>query len=730
MLSDWHIGTGSGGHGQIDRSIARDENQLPYIPAKTLTGLVRDACEEMLDWLGHDSDPEMYNWATYLFGRANQPSRVRIRSARMDSATQEYMQSLSSIDQQVISKNLATVKAGVSIDAQTGRAKDDHLSFTEVARPMELTAEIELLDVTPQALALFASACETVEYVGGKRRRGLGRCRIRFLDESGKRLLTYGALRSVGQVLSNLGQPPVEDTAATAITRTIGQSDSVSLELTLTAQSPLLFPISRKGNVVTSSDYIPGSALLPLVHEVVQSAGFDAQQLIREGRIVVGRGMPVFAGRRTLPVPFTLSTPKGDKQQFINNTLDPENDVITKQVRSGWVSTNSDGSVVLHHVAHVSRTHNSISDDEQRPTADVGGVFTYEAIAAGQQFVSTIQLPQEVADVLFSAQNNETSLPVSGAIGSSRKDDYGHVSLYWDQQPSRSETNETNEKRLVLWCTSDVIINSLPGRGIADAITQTISQQFSLSAQDISVDLKATRLRPSRVEAWQSRWGLPRTSLFGIAAGSCIALSIGNAERASEVASAIQKHGMGVRRAEGFGSVVVNHPLLNTVSGTLQNSVAASESLGSANVPSSPTMQATIGASIRDAIRRKATEVARQQTQELPAWWSPSRGGVTDGQNHQFAILRRYAMNTSSPLTDDDKEQFDHDLDAWDSNSRKAAWSLLSTPSTAWETLGDFTHPLGTGISDVPETLVHVLWVDAVRTLVESVHRRRTRSVR
>ena len=36
MLSDWHIGTGAGRHGGIDRLIARDADGLPYVPASTV----------------------------------------------------------------------------------------------------------------------------------------------------------------------------------------------------------------------------------------------------------------------------------------------------------------------------------------------------------------------------------------------------------------------------------------------------------------------------------------------------------------------------------------------------------------------------------------------------------------------------------------------------------------------------------------------------------------------
>ena len=47
MTSDWHVGSGAGRPGSQTRLVARDADELPYVPAKTLTGLWRDALERL-----------------------------------------------------------------------------------------------------------------------------------------------------------------------------------------------------------------------------------------------------------------------------------------------------------------------------------------------------------------------------------------------------------------------------------------------------------------------------------------------------------------------------------------------------------------------------------------------------------------------------------------------------------------------------------------------------------
>ncbi len=68
MESDWHVGSGMGRPGNIDRLIARDADDLPFVPAKTLRGIWRDACERLCRGL---DDGQLVDWSRLvdrLFG--------------------------------------------------------------------------------------------------------------------------------------------------------------------------------------------------------------------------------------------------------------------------------------------------------------------------------------------------------------------------------------------------------------------------------------------------------------------------------------------------------------------------------------------------------------------------------------------------------------------------------------------------------------------------------------
>ena len=724
MLSDWHIGTGSSGEGNIDRRIARDEDGFPFIPAKSLTGILRDSCEEVLSYLGLDADPEMDNWATYIFGRANVSSNFRIRAAKMDKASRDYLLSFDVAERSVLSKALATVKPGVAIDPISGRAKDDNLSFLEVARPMVLTANVELLDSTPEVLSLLVSACQLVEYIGAKRRRGLGRCSIRLYIADGVYLMQDTQLAEHQRVLAQL--PPAKPTVtkSESISRDVEDSAVEQTTLTFTALSPLLFPKEKMGNVVTSHDYIPGSAILPVVHEAISRAGFDSQALIRAGLVKVSRGLPVFQDKTSLPTPFVISVVKSDQSSFVNNSLGQREDVVTKQVRTGWVSKGAGDTLLLHRVPFVSNTHNSVSDALQRPSEDVGGVFTYEGIAPGQVFCASVVMPTSIADVLFHDDPNRRI-----GIGTSRKDDYGDVQLDWDRRPLAEESPVSlSGNSLQIWCVADIVLPHHPGIGLAESAKRAIAQTLGVSENVLSLDVAKTRVRPMRVDSWHGRWGLPRATMFGIAAGSCISVTWNGAEITNASVSELVREGIGARRAEGFGSVVVNHEILSLASGKIESQDTEKKPLKRSSADElSPALWRAITMAIRDSVRIRAAEIAQFATSELPRWWKPSNA---DGLNHQFAILRREIMKTASHLYEDDRAQFDHDFHAWDTESKEAAWGLLSNEATIWEALGKFSHPLGKGVESIPSEVREKLWIEAVRVLVENIHRRRTRSAR
>ncbi|HEX4613496.1 MAG TPA: hypothetical protein VH092_35265 [Urbifossiella sp.] len=151
-------------------------------------------------------------------------------------------------------------------------------------------------------------------------------------------------------------------------------------------------------------------------------------------------------------MPFALYAPKGkgfaDRGVLVNRlTTADDGRQQLKQLRGGYLGPGDAGSV-----DRTVRTHNVIEDRRQRPTTDVGEVYSYEAIAPGVVLRGTILarpglLPPD-APKRFSG-------PVR--LGSSKKDDYGEAALavFPEAGPGAPPTEADG---LFVWLLSDVLL--------------------------------------------------------------------------------------------------------------------------------------------------------------------------------------------------------------------------------------------------------------------------------
>lgn len=180
FFSDWHTGSGLAVAGDADAAVLKDENGLPYIPGKTLKGLLRHAAQTLLDFgyngineafikkaFGQKTNPDldvnvpMSATRACFFSDAELSASVR---ANLDKAARPYLYSKI---------------ASTAIDPETGTAKSQSLRKMEVTVPMVLSASIS--GVEPEDKALWEAVLAMVKRLGTGRHRGLGRCQFSMI---------------------------------------------------------------------------------------------------------------------------------------------------------------------------------------------------------------------------------------------------------------------------------------------------------------------------------------------------------------------------------------------------------------------------------------------------------------------------------------------------------------------------------------------------------------------
>lgn len=616
MRSDWHIGTGAGKHGGIDRLIARAADGLPYVPASTLRNVWRDAAEMLARGLDGQDGGEWARLVRRLFGSQPSsterhaedvpvPSLVTMSDAAIAPALQVRLQQ-GAAGAVWLRDALTYVKAGVAIDTDSGAALDDHLRFEEVAvGGILLVADAEVaLDYEDTLYWFLCGAACLVERLGGKRRRGLGKCEVLLtcVEPRPERPSTLAELAvEAAKRLETASVPSIaprrQETTAIESAQPVGAgADGGTIHwhrvpIAIKLDSPLIAPDGIQANVITTLHYIPGSMLLPAVASAARRSGLkDVSERIARSELRVLPATLDINGARGLPVPLAWGKPKDapppDADSIVSGILDKRTrERQVKPLRRGFIAPAGDHAVAFEEEPTTTlRTHNVIDDERQTPTEEIGGVFSYEAITAGQTFRSLVLLcgTAAEADALRAALAGGPQR--IERLGRAKQVGYGRVSI----TAASEEPNIENRKRraldgfLVVWLETDALLSSadLTAATTVDALADAIAlalyldggkrgrELFVLAPEGSDADPDSRSqgfLRTRRLQTWQAQWGLPRPSLATVQAGSVIKLKLRDGvEITEEQWQTLEREGIGERRAEGFGVVRVNDVTVTT----------------------------------------------------------------------------------------------------------------------------------------------------------------------
>jgi CRISPR-associated protein Csx10 len=580
FLSDWHIGSGTGRPGDVDRLVRRDQDGLPYLPAKSIVGIWRDACEMVAEAL--DNREAWKAWVDYLFG--SQPGIAKVSSPEIQTRPKPAALSLRSAHmpdpivkalqhKPALQAAMTFVKPGIKIDDRSGYVKKDYLRFEEVARTgLTLTTDFEINGVEKgtseykTAIALLSAGAAFIHRIGGKRRRGMGRCHVEIEG--------YSANTAAEWIEKNTPTPvdaikPPSNQASQPTTDRVSaqQKEWHCFDLMITAEQPLILSKRTVGNLVETLDYIPATYLLPIVLKSWQ--GINVGDAIAQGDFLITNATLLTEGVAGRPAPFVLFEEKqkdeGATIDKFYNRFQASGERQLKQCRQGYLGDTLPVQTVDRQV----ETHNTIDDVVQRPTSDVGGVYTYEAIAPKTQLVAQLR----IRDRLFQQLNSDWQTKLSGAsyVGRTKKDEYGKIGIAINEpKPEASDTQKpdgkiSSTKELTVWLLSDVLLRDdwLQPTNDVEVLIKLLESRLKVSLTPWKQnDDPYLFARQRRTESWQTRWGLPRPSLVGLSAGSCLRLEVVG-ELSLELCRDVERSGVGERCVEGYGQILLNAPLLN-----------------------------------------------------------------------------------------------------------------------------------------------------------------------
>lgn len=164
FFSNWHCGSGLAAGADVDALVIKDGDGLPFVPGRTIKGLLRDAATE----LGYAED-----CINKVFGKAGE--RANQTGCAFFSNVELPKHEAKEIAKGQLASHLYQTFASTAID-DNGIAKDNSLRRIETVVPCTLYGTIDSIDCTEEKM--LKEAMSFIKRMGTGRNRGYGRCKI------------------------------------------------------------------------------------------------------------------------------------------------------------------------------------------------------------------------------------------------------------------------------------------------------------------------------------------------------------------------------------------------------------------------------------------------------------------------------------------------------------------------------------------------------------------------
>jgi len=623
MLSDFHVGSGRRGGYAVDSALLREVDGRPGLRGSTIGQLLRESAREILAtkamehyaacaasgkaagerYCGHRGTDASPCPICHVFGSPRTPRRWRFSSAWLDDSGPAPIR-------RVPDGWGAEAVARVRVSPAMRRAEPDKL-FSEEVGDRRLVFRFDAQwgasgDAPADEIAFLAAVARNWRHLGKGRRRGRGHCRVVLLsiddqpagDDQLEGFRRYWLDRrwepSTG-FTATLDQPVVLDYGR----QQVGARWRVGVVLQL--MEPML--VARRAMAANQFDgltVLPGNVLLGALADRAIQRGALGDPGSRATFIrLFKRGDASFG----FLSPATVS-PNGDrlhpsfaapldvfrcKQRPRDRVRDPHDDLSfttqsskslfcpacesagnedtgVKALEGCW--TLRGGSLQLVSPVRREELHTRINPSTQRVQA--GDLFGYIALESGQYLYGEIVCRDEAA---FEALRRLSALPADQQtaltlrLGKATRRGYGLVRTIFMPGAPPVHTSEALRQRLpdprqafTLHMLSDTVIADAWGRFPNGFESGWLSE--SLGVQ-VSVERGFARSR--EIDAFSGHLGLPRWRDRALVAGSAVAIRVADSEVTSEqiydALARAEVEGIGLRRGEGYGRVVVNHPI-------------------------------------------------------------------------------------------------------------------------------------------------------------------------
>lgn len=558
LESDLCAGSGYAYAGIIDQDVCYDTFGIPYIPAKRIKGLLREASElirfseedkkKLFGESGSDDVQGIYLENAYI---KEYDALVKDLSAFQKRVAGEEQNTEHPFHTQNILEQFTTVKAQTKI-GKDGTADDTSLRFTRTvnhyapwtennkAKEVEFVSRITYYDESLNEL--LEKNAKALRNIGLNRNRGLGSvtCTYQIVSENNQNPSQAGLIEG-----------EIQDDAKEYI-----------LEYTIENTAPLML---SGGNDSVSEKYISGQSVLGyFAGAYIREGGDSDEQKFRDwflkNQVIFSNLYPVCKDIICYPAPAYINKYKksGDLVNVIHQEQAIKDESKTgnqaKKLRGKFLGTDSAGNMYVHEVKSEIVFHHSKSAvksiDVHRGNQKQGQLYSLEVISVGQQFRGQIRGSGEVLKWIKGILEN-----ASLRFGKSKSAQYGSCRLV------NGHVKEVKEAKTIRCNKGDRIMVVLRSDGIFtdkscgytvrwDQVREEIKQKLNI--QEENCESAYSEIEVKELTGYYTKWNLKRQAIPVVEAGSAFEFIV--VEDGLQIAAMAA---VGERIGEGYGQLEI-----------------------------------------------------------------------------------------------------------------------------------------------------------------------------
>ena len=468
FTSDWGVSTGVGQAGRTHSTIERCGDD-PVVRGTVITGVLREQAmlaAKALDGPDEESPKKWTKFALWLFGQ----------DPNSEPGSTPHPRHVLFTDATPASPIPIHDTVSLSIDPQTGKARDQFLRFTERAAAGILTGTFTLIDEAGGPLSVQATieaahfllgvAGLMVRGIGSGRSGGDGECTVAVSDkdyveigrqdakaaDALKRILanrdndetpTYSSedVKTVADHLRNRAREslqkvpglPVDlpkDSPQNIAMPDLQQSESgdttwYETTLDIVLDSPVVSYEVPFSNEVRSLGFLRGTVLVPWLHGLLRKKYRGLDSAIVSGDLRISDALPVYKELAGLPVPFVLENEKvhEDKQpRTLFNRHIPISDQVcgdhTIPTRGSYLFVKPKGTPVTGWIGKPSLIgRQSTAINSETGAAKDGQLFLVRALPAGLVLRASIVVSKRLLSELRGTAATSTDSPLTLDLG-------------------------------------------------------------------------------------------------------------------------------------------------------------------------------------------------------------------------------------------------------------------------------------------------------------------------